>query len=156
LALPCKTFTVATPRQLWIIEDAFGEIKGTLRSRPVFHWKDHRIVGHLVVCFVSYLCEAHLTKALRDKRIMLDSKSIQTGIIKSRPLTVLEAMRELAEVRAIPVEVNSNVLWVRTDIAGNATKLLAAIGMKPPPKLLSIKKLQKPAGTNLTHAPNLP
>jgi transposase len=32
-------------KTLWIVEDAFGEIKGSLRSRPVFHWEDERIVG---------------------------------------------------------------------------------------------------------------
>jgi hypothetical protein len=33
-------------KQLWHIEDAFGEIKGTLKARPVFHWTDSRIIGH--------------------------------------------------------------------------------------------------------------
>ena len=52
---------------LWIVEDAFGEIKGTLKARPVFHWRDDRIVGHLTICFMGYLCEALMTQALRDK-----------------------------------------------------------------------------------------
>jgi transposase len=50
-------------KQLWKIEDAFGEIKGSFKTRPVFHWTDHRIVGHLTLCFLCYLCEAYLTKA---------------------------------------------------------------------------------------------
>jgi len=31
-------------KQLWKIEDAFGEIKGTLKTRPMFHWNDKRII----------------------------------------------------------------------------------------------------------------
>jgi transposase len=54
-------------KTLWIIEDAFGELKGTLRSRPIFHWKDERIIGHLTLCFLAYYCEALMTKALREK-----------------------------------------------------------------------------------------
>ena len=34
-------------KQLWRVEDVFGELKGTLKARPIFHWKDQRIIGHL-------------------------------------------------------------------------------------------------------------
>ncbi len=134
-------------KQLWIVEDAFGELKGTLKSRPVFHWTDPRIIGHLLVCFVAYLCEAHLTRALRAKALHLESPAIEQGIIASRPLTVVEAMRELTEVRAIPVTIRSTTLWVRTDITGNAAKLFSAIGLKPPGKVLNLSDLRNPAGT---------
>ena len=127
-------------KSLWIIEDAFGEIKGNLKARPVFHWSDQNIVGHLTMCFLAYLCEALMTKALREKNMTLESRAIQEEIIKPRPLTVVEAMRELQEVRAIPVQIRSTTMWVRTDINGNANKLFSAIGLKPPPKVLRLSK----------------
>lgn len=130
-------------KSLWIVEDAFGEIKGNLKARPVFHWSDHNIIGHLTMCFLAYLCEALMTKALREKNLMLESPAIKKEIIKPRPLTVVEAMRELQEVRAIPVQIKSTTMWVRTDIAGNAQKLFAAIGLKPPPKVLRLTKKSK-------------
>lgn len=131
---------VTNYKSLWIIEDAFGEIKGNLKARPVFHWTDHNIVGHLTMCFLAYLCEALMTKALREKNLLLESRAIKEKLIKPRPLTVVEAMRELQEVRAIPVQFKSTTMWVRTDIAGNANKLFAAIGLKPPPKVLRFNK----------------
>lgn len=127
-------------KTLWIIEDAFGEIKGNLRARPIFHWTDQRIVGHLTLCFLAYYCEALMTKALREKKLMLESPAIEEEIIRPRPLTVVEAMRELQEVRAIPVKVKTSTIWVRTDISGNAQKLFSAIGLKPPPKVLRLAK----------------
>jgi transposase len=127
-------------KTLWIVEDAFGEVKGTLRARPIFHWTDPRIVGHLTLCFIAYYCESLMTKALREKKLMLESSTIDEGIIKPRPLTVVEAMRELQEVRAIPVKVRSTTMWVRTDINGNAHKLFSAISLKPPPKVLRLTK----------------
>ncbi len=130
---------VASYKNLWIIEDAFGEIKGTLKARPVFHWHDRRIVGHLTLCFLAYFCEAQLTKALRQKGFHLESPAIDQKTIKPRPLTVVEAMRELCEVRAIPVNIRGKKLWVRTDIAGNATKLFQSIGLKIPPKVLNME-----------------
>lgn len=130
-------------KSLWIIEDAFGEIKGSLRARPVFHWTDQNIIGHLTMCFLAYLCEALMTKSLREKNLVLESPAIKKGIIEPRLLTVVEAMRELQEVRAIPVQIKSTTMWVRTDINGNANKLFAAIGLKPPPKVLAINKKSK-------------
>lgn len=127
-------------KTLWIVEDAFGELKGNIRARPVFHWSDQRIVGHLTLCFLAYYCEALMTKALREKGLMLESPAIDEGIIKPRPLTVVEAMRELQEVRAIPVKVRSTTIWVRTDISGNTQKLFSAIGLKAPPKVLHFSK----------------
>jgi transposase len=123
-------------KQLWKIEDSFGELKGSLRSRPVFHWTDDRIIGHLVVCFLTYLCEAHMTKALREQNDKLQSKAITGKIIKTRPLTAVMAMEELNSVLAIPVKIKSQTIWVRTDIPENAQNLLKAMNMRIPPKIL--------------------
>jgi transposase len=123
-------------KQLWKIEDSFGELKGSLRSRPVFHWTDERIIGHLVVCFLSYLCEAHMTKTLREQNNNLQSKAITGKIIKTRPLTTAIAMEELNSVLAIPVKIKSQTIWVRTDIPENAQTLLKAMNIRIPPKIL--------------------
>jgi hypothetical protein len=62
----------------------------------------------------------------------------------------VEAMRELSEVRAIPVKIRSNSIWVRTDISGNAAKLFHAIGIQIPPKVLNVKAKNLLAQT-MTH-----
>ena len=128
-------------KQLWKIEDAFGEIKGTLKTRPMFHWNDKRITGHLILCFLAFLCEAHLTKSLRKDHEALDKKSIEKKIIKSRELTVVQAMDELNRVMAIPVKVRKQTIWVRTDIPPNAQNLMKAIGMRIPPKILQTTEM---------------
>ncbi len=128
---------VTNYKQLWKVEDAFGEIKGTLKTRPMFHWTDQRIIGHLTLCFLAYLCEAHLTKALRYSYELLEKKSITKKKIKPRQLTVVQAMDELAQVMAIPVKVRKETIWVRTDIPTNATSLMKAIGMKIPPQIIA-------------------
>lgn len=127
---------LAAYKHLWLVEDAFGEIKGTLKTRPIYHWDDYRIRGHLTMCFLTYFCEAQITKLLRKKGVILESKAIDAGQIDKRPLTVLEAMQELAEVRAMPVKLKDNLIWIRNDIKGNAAQLLKAIGAPIPPKLL--------------------
>jgi transposase len=124
-------------KQLWKIEDSFGELKGTLKSRPIFHWSDHRIIGHLMVCFLAYLCEAFVTKELRNHKEIMESTSSLDKTIESRPLTAALAFEELNTVLAIPVKIKEQTIWVRTDIPKNAQKLLQVLHMKIPPKILS-------------------
>jgi transposase len=130
------TEIVSNYKELWRIEDAFGEMKGTLKSRPMFHWTDQRIIGHLMLCFLSHFCEAHLTKRLRMAGMVQNSKASENKIIKERPLTVKSAMDELTQVMAVPVKIKKETLWIRTDIPPNAVKLIRAIGMQIPPKIL--------------------
>ena len=127
---------VASYKHLWIVEDAFGAIKGELKARPVYHWTDNRIRGHLTMCFLAYFCEAQITKALREREVTLESEAIKEGCIKSRPLTVMEVMHELAEVRAVPVKIRDSCIWVRTDIKGNAARLFSALKVPIPAKIL--------------------
>ena len=129
---------VSCYKDLWKVEDAFGELKGTLKARPVFHWTDRRITGHLVMCFIAYLCEAYLTRELRKKGALLKSAAVERGSIAGRPLTVAEGMRDLCEVRAVPVEIKGRVIWVRTQIEGNAAKIFHTAGVRIPPKLLKV------------------
>ncbi|HCJ84368.1 MAG TPA: hypothetical protein DHV41_03060 [Parachlamydiales bacterium] len=130
---------VTAYKHLWIIEDAFGELKGTLQTRPIFHWTDERIIGHLTLCFLSYFCEAQMTKLLRQGHFEYESASVQNGTIDSRALTVASVMHELKEVRAVPVKLQDKTAWVRTDIHGNSAKMFKALGMAIPPKLLQIE-----------------
>ena len=126
-------------KQLWKIENSFRELKGTLKTRPMFHWNEKRILGHLVLCFIAYLCEAYLTKKFHEKNVLLKNKAIEDQTIKSRSLSVVEAMLKLKEVRAIPVIVKDKTLWIRTDITGNAADVFKAIGVKIPAKQLKVE-----------------
>ena len=123
-------------KQLWKIEDAFGEIKGTLQTRPVFHWTDDRIIGHVLLSFLAYFCEAHITKKLRESHQMLNRKSIENNIVKGRELTTFQAMEDMTNVMAVPIQVKDRTIWVRTDISENGSKLLRALGMRIPPKII--------------------
>ena len=41
-------------RDLFEVEHAFRTLKSQLQVRPVFHWTDKRIEGHIAVCFLAY------------------------------------------------------------------------------------------------------
>jgi len=52
---------------LWKIEESFRIMKHTIEVRPVYHWTERRIRGHLVVCFLSFLFMRMLEEALNKE-----------------------------------------------------------------------------------------
>ncbi|MRR38964.1 IS1634 family transposase, partial [bacterium] len=53
-------------KDLWRVERAFREMKSGLDLRPVFHWKDARVRGHIMVCFLAFLLESALRRRLQE------------------------------------------------------------------------------------------
>ncbi|MEM1973878.1 MAG: IS1634 family transposase, partial [Thermoplasmata archaeon] len=53
--------------RLWRVEESFRIMKHSLEIRPVYHWSERRIRGHLVVCFLSFLFMRMLEEALSSK-----------------------------------------------------------------------------------------
>jgi transposase len=112
-------------KNLWHIEDAFGEIKGPLKTRPMFHWTDKRIHAHVLICLLAYYIEAIITKTLRDKKCSFSAP---------------ELFRALNEVYAVPVRVRGIVAWVRNELKGTAFEGYRTLGIKPPERILKIEK----------------
>jgi len=48
-------------------------------------------------------------------------------------------LKELSSVLAIPVRIGKKRIWVRTDIRESAVKVMKALNMKIPPKILKIE-----------------
>ncbi len=41
-------------KSLQLVENTFDYIKNLIEIRPVYHWKDKRVKGHIFMCFMSY------------------------------------------------------------------------------------------------------
>jgi hypothetical protein len=112
-------------KDLWRIEDAFGEIKGPLETRPMFHWVDHRIQSHVLICLLAYFLESVITRDLRKEKA---------------GFTAGEWFRALGRVHAIPIDVRGTRVWMRNEIKGVALQGYAAMRLKPPDRILKIEK----------------
>ena len=53
-------------KELWHVEEAFRIAKNTLKTRPIFHWKPHRIKSHVLLCFLTLFIERFLEFRLRQ------------------------------------------------------------------------------------------
>lgn len=63
-------------RNLWKVEKAFRMSKSDLLERPIFHRKEKRIAGHLLICFSSLLVMKETERLLKQINVSL-AKSIE-------------------------------------------------------------------------------
>ncbi|MEK7595814.1 MAG: IS1634 family transposase [Patescibacteria group bacterium] len=61
---------------LWKVEKAFRMSKSDLLERPIFHRKEKRIAGHLLICFSSLLVMKETERLLKEINISL-ARSIE-------------------------------------------------------------------------------
>lgn len=47
-------------RDLYKVEQAFRTLKSQLQIRPMFHWTDKRIEGHIAMCFIAFTFLNHM------------------------------------------------------------------------------------------------
>ena len=55
-------------RSLWMVEDAFRHLKDPLQLRPIRHWSDPRVLGHVFICVLAFTLERLYTLALENSR----------------------------------------------------------------------------------------
>ncbi|MCL6596985.1 MAG: hypothetical protein K6V73_12385 [Firmicutes bacterium] len=110
-------------RQLYRVERASRELKGPFEMRPVYHWVDRRIRGHIVVCFLAYVLEMALRQAL-GKGEVVSEKDYRAVMADVRKLKVVE------------VQTRRGRYVMRTTLKGRAFEAFAAVGMRVPPKVL--------------------
>ena len=75
---------IAKYSDLFEVEHAFRALKSQLEIRPVFHWTNARIQGHIAMCFLSYTFLNYLrnTTQLQYSEIIKAMDKMQMSEIK--------------------------------------------------------------------------
>lgn len=107
-------------RQLWRVEDAFRHLKDMVGLRPIRHWNDARVLGHVFVCVLAHTLGCLLEKRLRMAGLAMTARA---ALERLRPITVVSLELEGQRVRR------------RSEITPEQTQLLAAMGVKGVPEL---------------------
>ena len=103
-----KTNTTLTPAEvaqsykiLWPVERAFRELKSNLELRPVYHWNDLRVEGHIMVCFLALVLETALCCRLKEA---------------GSTFSYLDLMDDLGQLQAVEVELAGKWFLARTEM----------------------------------------
>lgn len=80
-------------KSLWQIENAFKELKSSLDVKPMYHWTEKRIRGHIFICFLALVLELGLRNKLVKvsySEAMEDLKKLQASLIKVKGQEVIK------------------------------------------------------------------
>lgn len=71
-------------KDLFEVEHAFRTLKSQLEIRPVYHWTDSRIEGHIAMCFIAYTFLNYLRNAtnLQYREIVKALDLMQMSVIE--------------------------------------------------------------------------
>lgn len=112
-------------RQLYQVERAFRELKGPFELRPMYHFTDRRIRGHIVVCFLAYVLEMALRQALGGGKVASEGH-------------YREVLADLEKVTVATLRSSAGTVYkLRTPLQGKAHEAYRALGMAPPPVLIN-------------------
>jgi transposase len=89
--------------------------------RPIYHFVNRRVYGHVFVCFLAYV----MLEALRRecKKVNVDTK---------------ELLEELKEWKVVDLEVKDKRFLIRTELNQKLQDSLRRLGIKIPSKILRV------------------
>jgi transposase len=85
---------VSAYRSLIEIERRFRILKDFLHLRPVRHWTERRVRGHIAICVYATVIEALIATALREA-------DLRDPDLDDQHLSAARALRELGPIRAV-------------------------------------------------------
>jgi transposase len=113
-------------RSLADIERRFRVLKDFLHLRPVRHWTERRVRGHIAVCVYAAVIEALITTALR-------AHDVHDPDLTDQHLSCTRALRELGRVRAVTLNAAGRTIDVITRRTPLQTRVLAALHVDTSP-----------------------
>jgi transposase len=109
-------------RSLLETEDRFRVLKDFLNLRPVRHWTERRVRGHVAVCVYASVIEALVARALREA-------DVRDPDVTDQHLSAPRALRELGRVRAVTLDVEQTTVELTTRPSFLQARILAALAV---------------------------
>ncbi|MCL6477132.1 MAG: IS1634 family transposase, partial [Peptococcaceae bacterium] len=104
-------------KDLWKVERAFRELKSGLDLRPIYHWTDSRVRGHVMVCFLALVLETALQKRLQELNTDISYRKV---------------FNDLSRLQAVKVSFDGQEYLTRTELQGDAFSVFKALKIRPP------------------------
>lgn len=106
-------------KQLMRVEECWRTMKSGLRTRPVFHWKPHRICAHVSLCVLALLLERVAEIRCGD--------------------TWRNLRAQLNTVKVVEYERSGARIHQTTELRPGVDRLLHQLQVPPPPKIHNVR-----------------
>ncbi|MFV0494527.1 IS1634 family transposase, partial [Mycobacterium sp.] len=111
---------VTAYRQLLAVENRFRTLKDLLHLRPVRHWTEQRVKGHIAICVYAAVVETLIGKAIT-------AAGITDPDIDDQHLSAQRALRELGRVRHVQITAGGRQIGLITRRSTLQAQILAAL-----------------------------
>lgn len=108
-------------KDLWQVEYVFRTMKSTLDTRPIFHQRDDRIVGHVFCSFLALVLRKELTRLLDHN---------------DHDFTWTQIVNDLNSLAYIDIDNDIKKFRIRTNVSGCAGKVFASVGVAIPKSII--------------------
>jgi transposase len=110
------TEVLAQYKQLYKIEHSFRTFKSHLETRPMFHWTDSRIEGHICLCYIAFALQNYVLQKAN----------------KAKPTFTETSLRKtLDQMQVSLLKHNTEQVYIRSAPSSNQAYLQQQMGIKP-------------------------
>jgi hypothetical protein len=88
-------------KQLYKIEHSFRTFKSHLETRPMFHWTDSRIEGHICLCYIAFALQNYVLQKANKAKLIFTEASLRKTLDKMQ-VSLLKNNKEHVYLRSAP------------------------------------------------------
>jgi transposase len=125
-------------KDLYHVEHSFRCFKSFLETRPMFHWTDSRIRGHLCVCYIAYALLAYLQNTLRKAPLPGTDLSVA-----DLPVSEATLRRTLDAMQVSRINHQQQDFFLRANYNSQTLNLLKTLKIPPLAEQLSPDEMAK-------------
>lgn len=107
-------------KQLFKIEHTFRTFKSHLEMRPMFHWTDKRIEGHICLCYIAFTLLNYVLLKAKEAKQSLTENSLR---------------KTLDKMQVSLIEQHQEQTFLRSADNPQQKELLTALGIRPIPHI---------------------
>jgi len=113
-------------KQLYRIEHSFRTFKSFLETRPMFHWTEKRILGHLSLCYIAFSLLNHLQLLLQKAGTPQSENMIRQNLIQMQTSLITQ---------------DENEYYLRSNTKEGAKQLMKVLSIREMPDLIPQKTI---------------
>lgn len=115
-------------KQLYKIEHSFRTFKTFLETRPMFHWTEPRILGHLALCYISFTLLNYLQLQLQKQDKPQSENQIRKALVKMQVSLISQDQKQY---------------YLRSKTPEHAKQILKTLSIREIPDLIPKKVLNQ-------------
>lgn len=141
---------------LWKIEQSFRILKSQIEVRPIYHYTEKRIKGHLQVAFLSFLLLRTIELSLKEryekekkeektkeKRKETEEKTKITTTTNSTPITTEKIKEALSSYTLTKIKIKDRYYYIKNKTKPLTSKINRILKIKRLPNLIPEEEFPK-------------